>query len=403
MPAITDVDELQAMENDLAGDYWLANDIDAAATSGWHAGAGFIPIGRGAPYFTGTFDMKGYTISDLFINRPGDDYIGLFGVVHTAGGGVSIIDGTLADVDITGDDRVGALIGYIYGGVACAITDIIISGTVDGDDYVGGMIGQDYTTANLTISGCDSSGTITNTNDWIGGLIGATYYSDISECFSTATVVGGRDCVGGLIGRFWGTGTISKSYATGSVSSPTGTWVGGLIGWARQVDTVTDCYARGAVTGDDHVGGFIGEHAWGVISNSFSTGLVTGNTNVGGFCGVNGDTITDCFWDTETSGQAASDGGTGKTTAQMQRKSTFTNADWDFIVIWAINGVSNGGYPFHWGIPPEPIPDAPRATVAVADKITLESVRNVEMAAGGRFFINEEGQAVYKSRYARNA
>ena len=46
MPAITDVDELQAMENDLAGDYWLANDINAAITSTWNGGDGFLPIGR---------------------------------------------------------------------------------------------------------------------------------------------------------------------------------------------------------------------------------------------------------------------------------------------------------------------------------------------------------------------
>jgi len=41
--------------------------------------------------------------------------------------------------------------------------------------------------------------------------------------------------------------------------------------------------------------------------------------------------------------------------------------------------------------------------VLVEDKITLESIRNVEMAAGGRAFVDEEGNFVYKSRYARNA
>ncbi len=41
--------------------------------------------------------------------------------------------------------------------------------------------------------------------------------------------------------------------------------------------------------------------------------------------------MTDCFWDTQTSGQAASAGGTGKTTAEMQTENTFTDADWDFV------------------------------------------------------------------------
>jgi hypothetical protein len=49
------------------------------------------------------------------------------------------------------------------------------------------------------------------------------------------------------------------------------------------------------------------------------------------FCGERtGGTITNCFWDTETSGMPNSNGGTGKTTAQMQTESTFTSAGWDF-------------------------------------------------------------------------
>ena len=40
---------------------------------------------------------------------------------------------------------------------------------------------------------------------------------------------------------------------------------------------------------------------------------------------------THSFWDTQTSGQAASAGGTGKTTAEMQMASTFLEAGWDFV------------------------------------------------------------------------
>jgi len=41
--------------------------------------------------------------------------------------------------------------------------------------------------------------------------------------------------------------------------------------------------------------------------------------------------VGDCFWDIQTSGQAASAGGTGKTTAEMQTASTFLDAGWDFV------------------------------------------------------------------------
>ena len=37
------------------------------------------------------------------------------------------------------------------------------------------------------------------------------------------------------------------------------------------------------------------------------------------------------FWDIETSSQSTSYGGTGKTAAEMQTQSTFTDAGWDFI------------------------------------------------------------------------
>jgi hypothetical protein len=61
---------------------------------------------------------------------------------------------------------------------------------------------------------------------------------------------------------------------------------------------------------------------------------------VGGLVGVNcppaGEncgTVSNSFWDTETSGQAISDGGTGKSTAEMKSIVTFTGAGWDIIAV----------------------------------------------------------------------
>ena len=56
--------------------------------------------------------------------------------------------------------------------------------------------------------------------------------------------------------------------------------------------------------------------------------------------------IIDSFWDIETSGQTTSAGGTGKTTAEMQTESTFTDAGWDFVSIWWI--FEGAGYPKLW-------------------------------------------------------
>ena len=53
--------------------------------------------------------------------------------------------------------------------------------------------------------------------------------------------------------------------------------------------------------------------------------------------------ITSSFWDTETSGQSTSDGGTGKTTAEMQTAFTFLDAGWDFV-----NETANGTEDIWW-------------------------------------------------------
>lgn len=374
MPAIADVNDLQDMNNDLTATYWLSNDIDALATVGWNGGAGFVPIGTAVNPFTGTLNGKNHTISNLYINRPLEHYMGLFG--YTSGSTIRNL--TLENFDITGDWGIGALIGRadVVGSI---ISDVrIINATLEGDDYIGGLIG--LSDDGCEINRCSSTGgIIANTliAAYAGGLVGGCYYSDVAECYSTV-----------------------------NVTAINGNAVGGLFGYIDPDTTVRDCFSRGDVIGDQEVGGLIGYTAGAcTVDDSYSTGSVTGNLDIGGLIGDNmggAAIITNCFWDTETSGTAVSDGGTGKTTSQMKTKSTFTDADWDFIVIWFINGITNDGYPFFWAMPPDPPPDAPRATVAVQDKITLECVRNIEMAAGGRFYINEEGEAVYKSRYARN-
>ncbi|UCD22173.1 MAG: hypothetical protein JSW22_00595, partial [Chloroflexota bacterium] len=63
-------------------------------------------------------------------------------------------------------------------------------------------------------------------------------------------------------------------------------------------------------------------------------GNVAGNYSVGGLVGYNSHgTVSNSFWDAQTSGQSTSDGGTGKTTAEMQDIATFSGAGWDIIAV----------------------------------------------------------------------
>ncbi|CAK4869397.1 unnamed protein product [Aphanomyces euteiches] len=106
---------------------------------------------------------------------------------------------------------------------------------------------------------------------------------------------------------------------------------GGLIGEAEN-STVSGISVQGAVYGNDTVGGLIGgTDASSSLSESYSAAYVGGTANTGGLIGSNvGGTVTASFWDTASSSQTDSAGGTGLSTQQMMKRSSFTSAGWAF-------------------------------------------------------------------------
>jgi hypothetical protein len=129
-------------------------------------------------------------------------------------------------------------------------------------------------------------------------------------------------------------GTISYCYSSGDVSGNDS--IGGLVG--ENSGRITNCYATGSVLASGTEwwhgigGGLVGENSWGgTISNCYSAGSVTITTEVGGLVGENRGEVMDSFWDTQASGQVTSGGGTGKTTAEMQMATIFTDVGWDFV------------------------------------------------------------------------
>ena len=292
--------------------------------------------------------------------------------------------------NISGNQDVGGLLGL---NIAAYISDCSFQGTVSGGDEVGGLIGFNKgiisnCTSFCTVSGeqligglvggseagemhnCASSGSVTGTVFGAGGLAGYdwTWFGGgiTTNCHSSVNVTG-EDSVGGLIGSAWnimsncratgnvvgiesvgglagtGDGTISECFATGSVEGDYK--VGGLVGWSwPDFDGISDCYARGDVSGNKSVGGLIGRNQSETPQRSYSTSNVTGTTYVGGLIGQNDVGAPSCFWDVNTSGQATSAGGTGKTTAEMMSESMFTDAGWDFVEVWDIG--ENQTYPF---------------------------------------------------------
>jgi len=144
--------------------------------------------------------------------------------------------------------------------------------------------------------------------------------------------------VGGLVGG--SAGTVSNSYSTGSVTGSH--QVGGLVGWNK--GTVSNSYSSGTVIGSYYfAGGLMGLNYGGTVSNSYSTGSVTGESQVGGLVGENYAAVSSSFWDTDTSGQATSAGGVGKTTAEMKNFATFSGAGWNIVAV-VNHGTRNPSY-----------------------------------------------------------
>ena len=303
--------------------YLQTASIDASASSGWDGGSGWTPIGNGTPAFSGVYNGQGYSVSGLTINRSSTSILGLFGDTDDA----TIQNLGVTSVNITGNNYLGALAGYTYGG---------------------------------TVSGCHSSGSVSasGTGSSVGGLAGS-FYGTMSNCYSSASASGYAE-IGGLLGKNY-YGTVSNCHSNGSVSG-SGT-AGGLVGYnSGNSAAVRNCYSRGSVTRSSgsfsDLGGFAGNNdASCIIEYCYSTGFVScgGATNKG-FVGSNSGTCSANFFDSQTSGQTSGTGATDKTTAQMKIHTTFTGAGWDFEAetangsndYWDMDysGTINNGYPF---------------------------------------------------------
>ena len=227
---VTNWTQLQNINNSniLTQNYYfnLLNNLNSS-TAGYmgNTGAGWNPIGNNSSNtFAGIFDGKGFTISNLYINRPSQIYIGLFGWISG-----TIKNLGLVDVNITGNGTIGGLAGYNYNGT---IENSYLTGNVTGTgNSVGGLVGY------------NNSGTITNSytngrvkgNDRVGGLVGYNDYGTVQNSYATAEVIGTGNDVGGLIGIQNG-GKTENSYASGTITGNSN--IGGLIG--RNFGTITN-------------------------------------------------------------------------------------------------------------------------------------------------------------------
>lgn len=301
---VNDVHDLQAMRENLDGTYALGRDIDASETRYWHevgpgTYAGFEPVGSPGLPFAGRLDGFGHIVRGLYINRYGHDHVGLFGYL----GELSTVRRLgLVDVHVQGgwddDGRIGGLAGVNLG----SIEYTHVSGRLEGTVHVGGLVGENYGYIERSYAEADVKGDM-----GVGGLAGSNM-GTILQSYATGAVTAALYGAGGLAA--WNEGFIAQSYATGSVTAAGEDGIaGGLVGTLYENGVIQESYATGRVQAPRLVGGLVG-------STLFDP------------------TVTDSYWDRETTGQDASEGGEGKNTGEL------------------MGGLPPGFDPDVWGIEP---------------------------------------------------
>ena len=307
-------------------------------------GENWVPIGSAdilsddydadeAPFFAGTFDGEGYSISNLKLSfgieesDPLYDYGGLFG--HVTG---TVKDVNLVDVSITAaSEYFGGIAGLLDEGGT--IENCTTSGTISGAEYenelMGSFIGGIVGASEGTIASCTNNCTISNTETQIGGIAGAVENGSVSDCTNTGKLEGtnyvggiagdvtadtrnkaaisgcsnmgeiqGKESgtrenrgFGGVVGTTTGDVTISDCSNSGTISAQGQEWIGGIVGQLYFGSTVEDCSNDGPVGGASKVGGIVG-YASSYSSGGYeitgcqNTGAITGTSEVGGVVGT---------------------------------------------------------------------------------------------------------------------
>ena len=206
---ISTKEELMAM--DLTKNYQLVNDIDLGVEE-------WIPLGNQSTPFSGMFNGKGYTISNLRITQSHGGFVGLFGVIVGKVYDVKITN-VFIDVAHQGILYVGGLAGYVSNDVV----DVFVSGNIttknhQSNTFAGLLAG--FVTAKISSSmsatqfipnkleniQVQGSLTVHGKNFiYAGGLVGKLYNSELKniDVLASISIVHEqyRAYIGGVVGH----------------------------------------------------------------------------------------------------------------------------------------------------------------------------------------------------------
>lgn len=310
-----------------------------------------VPIGNSSTKFSGTFDGKNHTISNL---KTSGQYSGLFGYVN----GATIQNLTVNVTNNAGATSAGGLVGAVNG--TTTIRNCTVNGTIIGTHQVGGFVGfaqgvyQDNTLVlpcNLTIEGCINNATVTTTSQAsdnnrtsAGGFVGyvnagatVTIKSYIDENgqtkkstnngkISTASSADNKG-VGGFVGYSYGKITLTDCVNEKNATITGKERVGGLVGYIGRADSdsqkemvISGCENKATVTSNSTndvygIGGIVGYNSGHkvAITNCINSGAITGTHETAGIIGYSDHSeISNCTNSGAVSGFATVGGIVGK-------------------------------------------------------------------------------------------
>jgi hypothetical protein len=309
---IATVEQLNEVRNDLSASYILEADIDLANWINTNSPeAGWEPLGFGTledPHpFTGSFDGNGHFITGLWVNRPDNNYIGLFGqvtgTVEFKNLGVIIAEGK----SVKGKECVAGIAGWLTNIETTNVAkfnNCFVMGNIEGTKNVGAIVGL---------------------NNWV--------HPTLENCYAAGSVISTGDGAGGLMGSSWGNTeiTIKNCYSINSVKSSESGSAAGILGSASANNapgiylSIFNCAAINP-TIDGGTARRI--HSWVKSGANISLGKNMGYEGTS----VNGDEVWFGYDDNNE--------GEDVNAEQIKDKNTYT--DWDFTDIWAMG---NEQYP----------------------------------------------------------
>ncbi|MGE5371616.1 MAG: Ig-like domain-containing protein [Solirubrobacterales bacterium] len=383
---IASASDLNLMRNYPGSYFKLTQNIDlgvAPYNTGW------TPIGNSASNpFYGYFDGNNKTISRLYINIPTADGVGLFGCASDTNL-LEIKNLSLSNINVT-SNAAGGVGGLVGKGPYLRLINCSVTGRVTGNSMmVGGLVGfcgnSTLTSAATSlISNCASAVEVTTQGEYkyAAGIVARIAPNSASRvtleyCRNTGTIQSAD--AGGIVGLGYGTATdsivIQYCWNSGTIKSTYNSGRAGGIAGIFGYGTMTDCYSSGQITATSGLqykpngAGIIAQGGSGmsiILKNCISTGNVYKSVLYIAqaiVAGAASGTISNNYYDYQTTGLTQSTYGAAKSTAQMKTQATFTGID--FNNIWAIeDGVT---YPYlRENLPTFTIPASLSVTPATA-------------------------------------